>query len=182
MRILGIDPGSHATGWGLIEREAGRLVHRAHGTVRQVRGAPLAERLGVIQIELGALIEEHGPDCVAVEQVFLAAGASPRSALILGQARGVAMAAAAARKIAVHEYNARTIKLAVTGHGGAVKRDVQMMVRQLLGLDRVPPQDAADALAVAVCHAQSAGLPPGARSGGRRRSTRRAARFVVRRA
>ncbi|MGI9432724.1 MAG: crossover junction endodeoxyribonuclease RuvC [Myxococcota bacterium] len=182
MRVFGIDPGSHAPGWGLVEREAGRLLHRAHGTVRQTRGAPLAERLGVLQIELGALIEEHRPDCVAVEQVFLAAGASPRSALVLGQARGVGMAAAAARKLPVHEYNARTIKLAVTGHGGAVKREVQTMVRRLLSLDRVPPQDAADALAVAVCHAQSSGLPPGARSGGRRRTTRRAARFVVRRA
>jgi crossover junction endodeoxyribonuclease RuvC len=117
-----------------------------------------------------------------VEQVFLAVGVSPRSALVLGQARGVALAAASARKIPVHEYNTRTIKLAVTGHGGAVKRDVQVMVRQLLGLERVPPQDAADALAAAVCHAQAGRLPPGARSGGRRRSARRTARFVVRRA
>jgi crossover junction endodeoxyribonuclease RuvC len=182
MRVLGIDPGSQATGWGLLEREAGRLRHCEHGTVRPRRGACLAERLGVLQIALAELLETHRPDCVVVEQVFLATGASPRSALVLGQARGVALAVAAVREVPVHEYTARTIKLAVTGHGGAAKREVQTMVRELLVLDRVPPQDAADALAAAVCHAQASRLPPGVRGGGRRRAARRTPRFVMRRA
>jgi len=181
MRVLGIDPGSHATGWGLVEREAGRLRHCEHGTVRPTRGAPLAERLGSLHIALGGLLEAHRPDCVVVEQVFLASGVSPRSALILGQARGVALAVAAARELPVHEYTARTIKLAVTGNGGAAKREVQKMVKQLLVLERVPPQDAADALAAAVCHARAAGLPAGTRPSPRRRSARRTPRFVVRR-
>lgn len=181
MRVLGIDPGSHATGWGLIEREAGRLRHCEHGTLRPTRGASLAERLGVLQTALAGLLEAHRPDCVAVEQVFLAERASPRSALILGQARGVALAVAAVRQLPIHEYSARTIKLAVTGHGGAAKREVQSMVKRLLVLDRVPPQDAADALAAAVCHAQASGLPAGARTGRRRPSARRTPRFVVRR-
>jgi crossover junction endodeoxyribonuclease RuvC len=182
MRVLGIDPGSHVTGWGLVERQAGRLLHRDHGTVRPARGAVLAQRLSVLQAALGTVIESYEPDCVVVEQVFLAAGASPRSALILGQARGIALAAAAIRGVPVHEYTARSIKLAVAGHGGAAKRDVQSMVRQLLGLEKVPPQDAADALAAAICHSQASGLPAGARSGRRRGSGRRAARFVLRRA
>ena len=181
MRVLGIDPGSQVTGWGLVERSAGRLLHCEHGTVRPQRGAPLAERLGALQTRLGELIAHHEPDCVAVEQVFLASGVSPRSALVLGQARGVALAVAAAHRIAVHEYTARSIKLAVTGHGGAAKREVQTMIRQLLALGRVPPQDAADALAAAICHARAAGLPAGARAGRRRSSARRTPRFVVRR-
>jgi crossover junction endodeoxyribonuclease RuvC len=180
MRILGIDPGSHATGYGLIECDAGRVHHVEHGTLRLARGAPLAERLGRLQAALGELVGRAAPDAVAVEEVFVSA--SPRSALVLGQARGIALAAAGSAGLSVHEYTAQTIKLAVTGTGAAGKAEVQRMVQALLALERRPPQDAADALAVALCHGRARRLPAGAGRGrGRgRRGGSRAGRFVVR--
>jgi crossover junction endodeoxyribonuclease RuvC len=183
MRILGIDPGSVATGYGVIEQRAGRLRHLAHGTLRPPAGEALATRLATIHRGLLEVIEAHRPELAVVEQVFVAA--SPRSALVLGQARGAALAAAAAAGLVVDEVGTREVKRALVGTGAAAKRQVQDMVRQLLALESRPPQDAADALAAAICRAHQgvlAGLARGATPRRRARgSRRRAGGFVVRR-
>lgn len=149
VRILGIDPGSRVTGYGIVDAEGNRLRYVASGTIRTV--APdLGERLAEIHAGVLSLIETHGPEEVAVEEVFLARNAN--SALKLGQARGAALAAVVSRRLSVNEYAARRVKLAVTGTGGATKAQVQHMVRVLLNLDGSPGSDAADALAIAICH------------------------------
>jgi crossover junction endodeoxyribonuclease RuvC len=178
MQILGIDPGSRVTGFGMVEGRPGRLRHVEHGALRPPAGAPLAERLGMLHAGLCEVIERLAPEAVCVEEVFVAA--SPRSALILGQARGAALAAAAGAGLPVHEYGARSIKLAVAGSGAAGKAEVQRMVQRLLGLSGISSQDASDALAAAICHVQSGGLPAGVRRGRGRPRGRRAGRFVVR--
>lgn len=181
MRVLGIDPGSLATGYGLVERHGQRVVHVAHGTLRPPRGAGLPERLAHLHAALAREIERYRPDVAAVERVF--AGRSLHSALVLGQARGVALAAAAAAGIPVLEYAPGEIKQAVAGTGAAEKRQVQAMVRRLLELAESPASDAADALAAALCHAHRGPLAALAAAFGRR-SARPAAssRLVVRRA
>jgi crossover junction endodeoxyribonuclease RuvC len=153
MRILGIDPGSVATGFGVVDSEAGRLVHVVHGTLRPTPRSSPAERLHYLYQAIGEVVRDHAPDATVVEQVFVSASA--RSALVLGQARGVALAAVGAGGGAVVEYSASRIKLAVTGNGRAGKTQVQNMVRRLLELDRAPARDAADALAAAICHANA---------------------------
>jgi crossover junction endodeoxyribonuclease RuvC len=178
MRILGIDPGSQATGFGVIEGAAGALVHVSHGTLRAPRSAEISSRLATIYRGLREVIENHRPDTVVVERTFVAA--SPRSALVLGEARGAALAAAGEHGLVVTSYAAREIKQAVTGFGGAAKRDVQDMVRRLLTLERLPASDAADALAAAICHAHRGGLPEGVGRRPVRRRGRRGGRFVVR--
>jgi crossover junction endodeoxyribonuclease RuvC len=167
MRILGIDPGSNATGFGVLERSAGRLVHVAHGTVRPPRGAPLAARLEYLHGAIREVVAEYRPDVAVVEQVFVAA--SPRAALVLGQARGAVLSAVGAAGLAVSEYTASQIKQAVTGNGQAAKPQVQTMVKRLLGLERAPASDAADALAVAIRHAHSGRLERAGVVGSRRR-------------
>ena len=156
-RVLGIDPGSRRTGYGVIETDLrGRApVYVASGCIRAERG-PLPERLAEIYRGVLALIEQHQPGEVAIEQVFMAR--NPQSALTLGQARGVAIAAVVARELAVSEYAARQVKLAVVGTGRASKEQVQHMVRELLSLSGIPQADAADALAIALCHVNTAGL------------------------
>lgn len=156
MRILGIDPGSVATGFGVIERSGNRLAHVAHGTIRPPRGAPIQQRLALIFTELQAVIEQHRPDRAVIEAVFVSA--SPRSALVLGQARGVALAALGAASVPVGELAAREIKKAVVGTGAATKSQIQAMVSELLRLEVRPPSDAADALAGAICGATSSRL------------------------
>ncbi len=155
-RVLGIDPGSAVTGYGVVERREGRLIHVAHGTVRAPRGESVERRLAAIHRALLQVIDLHRPDAASVEQVFVARGA--RAALVLGQARGVALAAAGLAGVAVHEYSASRIKQSVTGNGRAGKLQVQRQVRQLLGLAKTPVPDAADALAAAICHAQAGRL------------------------
>ena len=181
MRILGIDPGSSVTGYGVVEHVGAELHHLAHGTLRPPRNQELAVRLAAIQSGLVEVIEGHAPDLAVVEQVFVAS--SPRSALILGQARGVVLAAAAAAGLPVEEVSAREVKQAVVGSGAAEKAQVQAMVKQILRLDRKPPQDAADALAAAICSAHRGRLVGLARGAPRRssRPRRSAAGFVVRR-
>jgi crossover junction endodeoxyribonuclease RuvC len=180
-RILGIDPGSTATGYGIVERCAGRVRHVAHGTLRAQRGASLAERLAGIQAGLARAIAEHQPEIAVVERVF--SGRNARSALVLGHARGVALAAAAAAGLPVCEYTAPEIKRAVVGSGAAEKRQVQAMIERLLGLDVAPALDAADALAAALCHAHRSPLAGLARRvGPRGRGAGAASRLVVRRA
>jgi crossover junction endodeoxyribonuclease RuvC len=156
MRILGIDPGSSATGYGVVERSGGRLVHVAHGTLRPPRRMALAVRLDHLYRTVAEVLSGHEPDCVAVETVFVAV--SPRSALVLGQARGVILAAIAAAGLPVNEYAPARIKRSVTGNGRATKEQVKTMVKRLLELDRTPPADAADALAAAISHANAGRL------------------------
>lgn len=181
-RILGVDPGSSVTGFGVVERCGGRVRHVAHGTLRTARGASLAERLAAIQAGLAGAIATHRPEVAVIERVF--AGRSARSALVLGHARGVALAAAATAGLTVWEYTAPEIKLAVAGSGAAPKRQVQAMVARLLALDANPAFDAADALAAALCHAHRGPLAALAATGwGRGRPKQRSAgRLVVRRA
>ncbi len=184
MRILGIDPGTNATGYGVIERDGSKLRHIAHGTLRPARARPMAARLAEIHAGLTALIAEHRPERIALEQIFVAA--SSRSALVLGQARGAALAAAGAAGVPVDELAPQTIKLAVTGTGAAHKEQVQAMVRRLLALQASPPRDAADALAAAICFAHRGGLEALTRGlsfslrGAHRRPRRRSASFVLR--
>ncbi|MEN9806408.1 MAG: hypothetical protein RL756_916 [Pseudomonadota bacterium] len=153
-RVFGIDPGSRATGFGIVDDTDRGLVYVASGCVRP-RGATFIERLGEIWHGVSELIQEYRPDEVAVEEVFLAN--NPASALKLGQARGVAVAAAVAAHAPVAEYAARRVKLAVVGSGRASKEQVQHMVRVLLRLPGAPAADAADALAIAICHVNSTG-------------------------
>lgn len=152
MRIFGIDPGSGRTGYGCIDSDGSRCELVACGAVAVPSGSPFPDRLARIFEELAALLDAHRPACVAVEEVFH--GRNARSALKLGQVRGVALLAAARAGLPVAEYAAASVKQAVVGYGRAEKRQVQRMVALLLGLDEPPsPHDAADALAVAVCHA-----------------------------
>jgi len=150
-RILGIDPGSRITGYGVIDRRGTNLGFVSCGTIRTGRGRPLAERLLEIYEGLVNVIDLHAPDIAVVEEVFVAR--NPRSALLLGQARGVAVLAAVKSGIRVYDYSPRVVKQAVAGYGQADKAQVQHMVRVLLGLSALPGNDAADALAVAICHA-----------------------------
>ena len=147
--ILGIDPGSRITGYGLVAMEKNRSRHVASGTVT-VGELSFDARLRAIFEALTALIREHRPDEVAIEKVFMNRNAD--SALKLGQARGAAIVAAALCDLAVHEYSPNEIKLAVVGRGHAAKEQVQHMIKALLALDATPAADAADALAVALCH------------------------------
>lgn len=156
MRILGIDPGSSATGFGVIERREGRLIHVAHGVVRPLAGAALPTRLDQLYGTVTDVIAQHAPDCAAVEEVFVAV--SPRSALVLGQARGAILAAVARAGVPVNEYAPARIKRSVTGNGRATKQQVKTMVKRLLSLDREPASDAADALAAAISHANAGRL------------------------
>ena len=155
-RILGLDPGSLRTGYGVIDCAAGTLTIVAQGCIA-TSGGPLADRLRVIHAKVTELIGLHRPQEVAVERVFLSKNAD--SALKLGQARGAALAAVPA-SLGVHEYAPRAIKLAVVGVGGAEKAQVAHMVKQLLALEMKLGADAADALAVAICHANTRRLEP----------------------
>jgi crossover junction endodeoxyribonuclease RuvC len=170
MRVLGIDCGTEYTGYGIVElladgaadgrelagcREKDRLVCVACGAIRVSPREPMPTRLSRISRGLAELIATHHPDRVAIEDVFYAANV--KSALKLGQVRGVAMLAAASSGLEVAEYSPLSIKSAVVGYGRAEKHQVQQMVAQLLRLDEIPqPADAADALAIAICHLHTA--------------------------
>ena len=149
MRILGIDPGSRFTGFGIIDVQGDRATHVKHGVIRTGTGE-FTERLGIIFAELRDVIREHGPVEVAVETVFVSHNVA--SALKLGQARGAAVCAAISMGLPVAEYSPRSVKQAIVGRGGADKVQIQHMVSVLLQLAETPPEDAADALAVALCH------------------------------
>ncbi|MEW9798080.1 crossover junction endodeoxyribonuclease RuvC [Alteromonas sp. CYL-A6] len=152
MVILGIDPGSRVTGYGVIARRQGKLVYVASGCIR-VGTQDLSARLNNIFIGVGDIIKQYQPAQFAIEQVFMAR--NPDSALKLGQARGAAIVAATQSGLDIAEYSARQIKQAVVGKGSADKTQVQHMVRHLLELSGTPQADAADALAVALCHANT---------------------------
>lgn len=150
VKIIGIDPGTVVTGWGVVEGVGSSLSHVAHGTIATAGARGQGERLSRIYDEIRAVIESHHPDGISLERVFFARNA--QSALKLGQARGVALLAAARRGVAVHEYAASEIKVAVVGYGQATKEQVQKMVTTLLDLSGKLAPDAADALAAAICH------------------------------
>lgn len=156
MRILGVDPGSRRTGYGCIETEGNR--HRVIdcGALAPPASMPLSEKLLIVHRGLAALLAQHGPQAVAIEDLFYARNA--RSALVLGHVRGVLMLAAAQAHVPIREYAATEVKQAIVGYGRAEKQQVQQMVTLLLGMDKPPsPFDVSDALAVAVCHAHSSG-------------------------
>jgi crossover junction endodeoxyribonuclease RuvC len=152
---LGIDPGTAITGYGVIEGEGDSLVVTTYGAVTTPANQPLAQRLQHIYRELRALITEWHPDSAAVEELFFSKNA--RTALSVGHARGVALLALTEAGLPIQEYKPAEVKQAVAGYGNAPKQQVQGMVQLLLNLDEVPrPDDAADALAVAICHFHSA--------------------------
>ncbi len=148
--ILGIDPGSRKTGYGLVSVESGRSIYVASGVIKIQSVLSLPERLKVIFDSVSEIIEAHQPQEFAIENVFMSKSAS--SALKLGQARGAAIVAAVNHDLPVSEYDARKIKQSVVGTGAADKLQVQHMVKTLLKLGQSPQEDAADALAVALCH------------------------------
>lgn len=151
MRLLGLDPGLRVTGWGVIDVSGNRLRHVADGVVRSNAKGSLAERLLQLHAGLSAVIAAHGPDAAAVEETFVATNA--RSALRLGHARGIALLVPAAAGLPVSEYAANVIKQSVVGYGHAGKQQVTTMVAHLLPGAVMELADAADALAVAICHA-----------------------------
>jgi crossover junction endodeoxyribonuclease RuvC len=157
MRILGIDPGLRTTGFGVIETEGARLHYVASGTIKTdtVQIGQLPARLKILFDGVREVAARYRPECSAVEIVFV--NVNPQSTLLLGQARGAAVAALVASEIDVAEYTALQMKKAIVGHGKAAKEQVQEMVRRLLALPGQPGKDAADALGLAICHAHAAG-------------------------
>lgn len=151
--ILGVDPGSRKTGYGVLSHLRGKCEYVTSGVIRTPVGGSLPERLHVIFSSLSEIIEQFQPQEMAIEQVFMAKNAG--SALKLGQARGAAIVAAVSHQLPVAEYEARKVKQSVVGTGAADKLQVQHMVKTLLKLPRAPQEDAADALAVALCHANT---------------------------
>lgn len=149
--LLGIDPGSRRTGYGVIRQRGRSLEVVESGTLRLETGGAIAGRLGVLLRELESLLDRHALESVAIEDVFT--HKNVRSALTLGQARGVALGVCGSRGLDVEAYPPATVKQAVAGHGRADKGQIQRMVTVLLGLKSEPPSDEADALAIAICHA-----------------------------
>ena len=150
-RIIGIDPGLRRCGWGIIESAGNRLVFVACGTLTPPTDGALADRLAILFAGINDILDRFTPDEAAVEETFVNAG--PRSALILGQARGVALMTPAARGLPVAEYAANLVKKSVVGTGHAEKGQVGLMVKTLMPAADFKGEDAADALAIAICHA-----------------------------
>jgi crossover junction endodeoxyribonuclease RuvC len=157
VRILGVDPGTAITGWGIVEGDDNDLQFVAAGVITTAAGTPLPERLQTIYRELNRVIEIWQPESSAIEELFFSKNA--KTALAVGHGRGAAILALANAKLPITEYKPLEVKQAITGYGGADKAQMQHMVKLLLGLDDIPrPDDAADALAVAICHLHSARL------------------------
>ena len=152
MKILGIDPGLRTTGFGLIEQHGNKLSYIASGTIKTADGT-LPERLKTILAGVSEIVRTYRPDTAAIEKVFV--NVNPQSTLLLGQARGAAICALVSADLCVAEYTALQVKKGVVGQGRASKEQVQEMVKRLLLLSGTPGSDAADALAVAICHAHS---------------------------
>jgi crossover junction endodeoxyribonuclease RuvC len=151
MVILGLDPGTAATGYGVVRAEGSRLTALEFGCVRTDAGTPAEERLAVIARAVDEVLDRHAPDGAAIEEVYV--GDNARNAIAIGQARGALLVTCGLRNVAVGEYSVAAIKTAVCGFGRADKTQVQRMVAALLGLDAPPtPDHAADALAAAICH------------------------------
>ena len=152
MRILGIDPGLRVTGFGVIEQQNKQIKYATSGRIK-TSGSDLSERLKEIVEGVGEVIAQYGPDVAAIEKVFV--NVNPQSTLLLGQARGAAIAAVVMKNVTAAEFTALQVKQSVVGNGHADKSQVQEMVRRLLSLPAVPSTDAADALACAICYAHS---------------------------
>jgi crossover junction endodeoxyribonuclease RuvC len=157
MVVLGIDPGTANTGYGVVAREGGRLVALDGGVIETAAGLDAGARLAQIHARVSALLDEYRPDALAVEDLYF--GTNARSAFAVGQARGVVMLAAGQRGLSCCSYTPQQVKGAVCGSGRAGKAQVQRMIQSLLALTELPrPDHAADALAVAICHANGAAL------------------------
>ncbi len=158
MLAIGIDPGTASSGFGLVRQAPDGALHLVDcGVISTPAGSAMPERLAELYRSLAALLERHRPDCAAVERLFFQRNVT--TAMAVGQARGVVLLALAQAGVPVHEYTPREVKQAVTGYGAADKRQMQEMVRLLLHLAEPPrPDDAADALAVAICHLHAAQL------------------------
>jgi crossover junction endodeoxyribonuclease RuvC len=157
MIVLGIDPGTAITGYGLVREERDQALALAYGAITTPRDLPLPDRLKLLHRDLVAVIEQYRPDQAAVEQLFF--NKNVRTALAVGHARGVILLTLAQANIPLYEYTPLEVKLAVTGNGRADKRQVQQMITLLLRLSKAPqPDDVADALAIALCHMHSARL------------------------
>ncbi|MDZ4165157.1 MAG: crossover junction endodeoxyribonuclease RuvC [Smithellaceae bacterium] len=152
-RILGIDPGNHVTGLGVVEKNKDRLTCIYYGEIRSPKDLSLPARLVNIYQKLQEVIDETMPEAVAIEGIFY--GKNPDSLIKQGQVRGVAILAGAQGGRSVYEYSPLEVKKAVVGYGRAEKSQVQIMVKSILALEAIPPEDAADALAVAICHANN---------------------------
>jgi crossover junction endodeoxyribonuclease RuvC len=150
LRTLGIDPGTHVTGYGIVKKHGYQAVHVAHGEIRLLRSEPFPRCLAKIYDGLAAVIREWKPEFIAVEDIFF--GKNVKSLIRQGHVRGVTLLVAAHNDIPVYEYTPLEVKKAVVGYGRAEKSQVQQMVRAILSLEEVPPEDASDALAVAICH------------------------------
>jgi len=155
MRTLGIDPGTAIMGWGIVDEAGGTLSLIDFGALTTPAGMPQAERLVQLYDGLRILLQKYRPDAAAIEELFF--GKNVNTAITVGQARGVALLALAQAGVPIHEYKPTAVKQAVAGYGGADKKQMQEMVRLTLRLDKIPkPDDAADALAIAICHAYTA--------------------------
>ena len=167
IRIIGIDPGSRVTGYGVVDTDGFRHKYVTSGFI-QIKADTLGDKLGIIFAEVGKIVTIWKPESMAIEQVFVKRNVD--SALKLGQARGAAICAAVQADLPIGEYSPRAIKKAVVGSGAADKQQIQHMIQRLLGLDSLPQSDEADALAIAICHAhhvriRSTGVATGARRG-----------------
>ena len=155
MRTLGIDPGTAIMGWGIVDESDGALTLVEFGALTTPASMPQAERLIQLYDGLRDLLRAHQPDDAAIEELFF--GKNVNTAITVGQARGVALLALAQASVSIHEYKPTAVKQAVAGYGGADKKQMQEMVRLTLRLAKIPkPDDAADALAIAICHAYTA--------------------------
>ncbi|MEK6791476.1 MAG: crossover junction endodeoxyribonuclease RuvC [Deltaproteobacteria bacterium] len=150
MKVIGIDPGSHITGYGVVEKTGAKLVCIASGAIKTDPALPLESRLCAIFTGINEVISAYAPETAAIETVFCAKNV--KSAVQLSHARGVALLASSLASLGVHEYSPRSVKLATVGYGNASKEQVRMMVSRILNTPEPRIQDAADALAVAVCH------------------------------
>ena len=162
MRVLGLDPGSRRTGYGVVEKSGGVVRCLTHGHAAAAARLALPHRLHAIVRRVGEIMEEYAPDCVAVEEAFY--HESVRSTLVLGHVRGALLVAAVERGVEVAEYTQREVKLSVAGSGAAAKEQIEFMVWRLLGLRGTLQSDAADALAVAICHLHRSGRSAPARA------------------
>lgn len=149
MKILGIDPGLRSTGFGIIQKQNNKYHYIVSGCIKSDRNQDLSQRIGTIFECISQIIQQYHPDVACIEKVFV--NVNPNSTLLLGQARGAALAALSFHKLPVVEFSALQIKQAVTGNGKADKKQVQHMIVQLLNLESTPQSDAADALAAAIC-------------------------------
>jgi len=156
MRILGFDPGTATTGYGVVDRKGSRLTHVAHGTITTPPDMPFQDRLALIFRQAGELIATHRPDAVAIEKLFFSQNVT--TGIGVAQARGVIALAAALENLPVGEFSPLEVKNATVGYGKATKKQVQEMVKILLNLDKIPrPDDAADALGIAICQSYTGG-------------------------